>query len=124
MKQEIRHRRLYAFYNSKVLNSLLLMEIVCLLLLAYGESMLLPVICGSIAMLFFVGYSLWMWIKKPGSIVVNDRLSDVTGVYVLLYIIIGALYPVNQWVLIIPVALSVVVFAIGLLDNRDKVFEI
>jgi len=46
MKQELRHRRLYAFYQRKVLNALMIVVIISLLLMAYTESMLLPVICG------------------------------------------------------------------------------
>lgn len=124
MKQEIKNRRLYAFFNSKVLNALLMVGIVCLLLMAYLKSVLLPALCGAIAFLFFIGYSLWFWIKKPKTIVINRRLSDVTGLYVLYDIITGATYPANQWLLIVPIALSVVVFAVSLLNNHDENFEI
>ncbi|WP_289742172.1 hypothetical protein [uncultured Duncaniella sp.] len=70
-KGEIRHRRLYAFYESKVLNALMITVVTSLLLAAYTQSMLMPIICGAIALTCFIGYSIWLWVKKPQKIVIN-----------------------------------------------------
>ncbi len=124
MKQDIRHRRLHAFFQSKVLNSLMLVIIVCFLLMASTGSILLPVICESLALLLFIGYSLWLWIKKPKRITINNRLSDINGMYTLYFLIIIAMKVDNQWWYFVPIALSVILFFLILIGNQDKEFEI
>lgn len=124
MKQELRHRRLYAFYQSKVLNALMIVVIISLLLMAYTESMLLPVICGSLAFLLFIGYSLWLWIKKPKSIIINKQLSDLKSILTLYVLIIVAMDASNQWWYIAPIAFSVVILFISMVNNRDEKFDI
>lgn len=124
MKLEIRHRRLYAFYKSKVLNSMMLVIIIGLLLAYCYRTSILPVICASLALSLFVGYSLWFWIKKPKQIVINDWLSDMTGYYILYFLIIIALKSDNQWWYIFPTACAVVMLFISLLRNRDEIFSI
>lgn len=124
MKLEIRHRRLHAFYSSKVLNGLMIVIVVSLLLMGYTQSMVLPVICGAIALSFFIGYSLWLWIKKPKSIIINNRLSNVSGVVTLYFLIIIAIDATNEWWYIIPIAFSVVILFISMIDNRDEKYDI
>lgn len=124
MKQEIKHRRLYAFFNSKALNVFMFVIIVCLLVMAYTGSMLMPVICGLISLAFFAGYSLWLWIRKPESIVVNGVLSNANSAYMVYYLAVAALYPVGQWWLIVPIALSVVVIAVCAVGAGDRTFKI
>lgn len=124
MKREIRHRRLQAFFKSKVLNSLMIVVIVSLLLMAYTGSMLLPAVCGTLALLFFIGYSLWLWIKKPKSIIINRWLSDMSGLFTLYFLIISAMKAPNQWWYITPVVLAVVLLFISLLKNHDEKFDI
>ena len=124
MKQELRHRRLYAFYQSKVLNALMIVVIISLLLMAYTESMLLPVICGSLAFLLFIGYSLWLWIKKPKSIIINKQLSDLKSILTLYVLIIFSMDASNQWWYIAPIAFSVVILFNSMVNNRDEKFDI
>ena len=124
MEQTIRHRRLHAFYRSKVLNALMIVVIVSLLLMAYTKSMLLPVICGSLALFFFFGYSLWLWIKKPKSIIINNWLSNLNGAFTLYYLIIVAMDAPNQWWYITPIVFSVVLLFISLVNNQDEKFDI
>ena len=124
MKYEIRHRLLYAFYKSKVLNSMMIAVIVGLLLACYYPSSLLPIICSSLALAMFIGYSLWLWIKKPKRIVINDWLSEMSGYFTLYFLIVVALRSDNQWWYIFPAACSVVVLFIALVRNRDEIFGI
>lgn len=124
MEKTIRHRRLHAFYRSKVLNALMIVIIVSLLLMAYTKSMLLPVICGSLAILFFIGYSLWLWIKKPKSIIINNWLSDLNGSFTIYFLIINAMDAPNQWWYITPIVFSVVLLFISLVNNQDEKFDI
>ena len=124
MKKEIRHRRLHAFYQSKVLNALMIVIIVNLLLMAYLSSMLLPAICGSLALLFYICYALWLWIKKPRTIIINSWLSNINGWYTLYFLIIAALKSSNPWWYITPAALAVVALFILLITGHDESFEI
>lgn len=124
MQQDIIHHRLHAFFRSKVLNALMIVVIVSLLLMAYTKSMLLPVICGSIALLLFIGYSLWLWIKKPKSIIINNWLSNINGAFTLYYLIITATDAPNQWWYITPIAFSVILLFISLVNNKDENYDI
>lgn len=123
MAYRVRHKRLYAFYNSKVLNSLMIVIVVCLFLMMYTRSMLLPVLCGSIALACFIGYSLWLWIKKPRSIVINTWLSEVDGLLTLYFLVVVTMRDVGQWWTLIPIALSVVLFFVTLIQNKDQNFD-
>lgn len=125
MEYAVRHPRLDAFYESKVLSALMMVIIASLCLIGYNEdAWLLPVITASLAAVLFVGYTLWFWIKKPASIVVNSRLSDLTFVFMLYCGIIVAVGVTNPWWFIAPVILEVLVFFIMLVDNSDKRVEI
>lgn len=124
MEQTIRHRRLHAFYRSKVLNALMIVVIVSLFLMAYTKSMLLPVICGSLAILFFIGYSLWLWIKKPKSIIINNWLSNLSRSFTIYYLIINAMDAPNQWWYITPIVFAVILLFISLVNNQDEKFDI
>ena len=124
MSKNIRHRRLHAFYRSKVLNALMIVIIVCLMLMAYTHMMLLPVVCGSLAMACFVGYSLWLWVKKPQSITISNWLSDINGWFTLYFLIVVAMDVANQWWYISPVALAVLILFVSLVRNRDEQFNI
>ena len=107
-----------------MLNALMIVVIVSLLLMAYTKSMLLPVICGSIALLLVIGYSLWLWIKKPKSIIINNWLSNINGAFTLYYLIITATDAPNQWWYITPIAFSVILLFISLVNNQDKNYDI
>ena len=90
----------------------------------YTGLMLLPIICGSLALLFFIGYSLWLWIRKPGCIVINGFLSDYNGYLIVYFLIVGALKTPKQWWYIFPVVSSVILFFIVMIKNFDSQFDI
>lgn len=124
MKPQIRHRRLYAFYNSKVLNSLMIVIVLCLFLMLYMHDMLLPVLCGSIALACFIGYSLWLWIGKPASVVINTWLSQIDGLLTLYFLVVCTMRDAGRWWSIVPVALTVVLFFVSLIQDKDEEFHI
>ncbi len=125
MNQNIRHRRLHAFYRSKVLNALLIVVIVSLFLMNYTGFVLLPLLCSSLAMLFFLGYSLWLWIKKPKYIVINNRLSNISGAFTLYFLIIGSMKALTHWWYITPIVFAVILLFVSLINKQqDEVFEI
>lgn len=125
MKQPIiRHRRLHAFYKSKVLNSLMILLIVSLLMSYLTVSDILPTVSISLALILFIGYSLWLWIKKPKVIIINEWLSNFTGLFTLYYLIIINIKDANQWWYIYPIALSIILLFITMVRNDDTSFEI
>lgn len=125
MEKEIRHRRLYAFYNSKVLNALMIVIINGIFLMGYYKTYLLPAICSSSAFLLFLGYSVWLWIKKPKEITINAWLSDISGIFTLYFLVIAAMKTDNQWWYIFPVVCSVFILFITMINPKnDKTFII
>lgn len=76
---------MYAFFRSKVLNSLMILMIVCLFMMTYTGFMLMPSVCGSLALLLFASYAIWFWVRKPESIVINSWISDMNGWFTLYF---------------------------------------
>ncbi|MCM1355617.1 MAG: hypothetical protein NC212_04325 [Staphylococcus sp.] len=124
MAPEIRHRRLEAFYKSKVLNVLMIVVITSLFMLSYTGMSLLPGVCASLALCLFIGYSLWLWILKPKRIVVNEWLSNVNGVFTLYFLITFTFKDGSPWLCMFPVIAAIVVLFVSLLRHDDELFEI
>lgn len=124
MELKIRHRRLHAFYTSKVLNAIMIVIVASLFLMAYMDSLLLPLICASLAFSFFIGYSLWLWLCKPKKIVVNTCLSDISSCMTIYYLFVTGLNATGQWWYIVPIVISVIVLCISFTAYKDESFEI
>lgn len=124
MEPQIRHKRLHAFFQSKVLNSLMIVGEVALLLTGYLESLTLPVVCASIAFVLFIVYSLWIWIGQPRSIVINNVLSNASGLLTLYFLIIAACSPVNPWWFAVPAIGAIVLMFVCMIKPTDEIFEI
>ena len=120
MEYTIRHRRLYAFYRSKVLNSLEIVIIVGLFMMAYYNDMMLPLACSALAFLFFIGYSLWFWIKKPKTVTINSWLCGSTTPFVFYYLIVCAIKHLAPWWYALPVIGAVIVLFVSLLKEDEK----
>lgn len=121
---QIRHRRLEAFYKSKVLNSLTIVIVTSLFLMAYTRSMLLPAVCASTAFSLFIGYSLWLWIKKPDKIVINKWLSNISGWLTLYFLITINIRDAAPAWYILPIVAAIITMFIALTNNHDEVFNI
>ena len=102
METQIRHRRLYAFYNSKVLNALFLIGVVTLTQIGYLQSIIMPAICASVSFALFIGYSLWIWIKKPTRLIINTWLSNLTIWFTLYFLIVSAMKDLSLWWYVFP----------------------
>ena len=124
MQQEIRHRRLYAFFNSKALNMLMIMVVALLMLAVCVGSLAVPVICATIALVGFAGYSAWLWLRKPKQIAVSRRLSKISSAMVFYYLIVVNVPALNLWWYIVPVASAAVVLAVALLWPDNETFVI
>jgi len=124
MNQQIKHRRLYAFYKSKVLNALMIVVIVSLLMTGYTRELKLPVVSATVALCFFIGYSLWFWIKKPARVIINNWLSDMSALFTLYFLIVAAINSNNPWWYGFPVICAVCILFICMVKPKDAIFEI
>lgn len=124
MKQEIRHRRLYAFYNSKVLNVLLMIGVIALLLMDYASNMLLPALCSAVAFALFIGYSLWIWVRRPRQITISVWLSNSTIWFTLYYMIIICFPELSWWWFAAPIIAAIILCFIDMVGGHDEVFDI
>lgn len=121
MNSEVRHRRLHAFFYSKVLNSLMFIIVLSLIM---DYMFVMSVVCALVALLLFIGYSLWLWIGKPDSVVINHRLSDISGLYLLYFLIIIAFKVTNQLWYIIPLCCAIILVFLLQLRSSDRTFVI
>lgn len=124
MTEQIRHRRLHAFYNSKVLNALAIVMVVGLSSSICYNLLTLPLICVAIALLLFIAYSLWLWIKKPAKIVIDSRLSNISSAFLYYYLIILTIKATNEWWYIVPCVCAIAVLFICLIKPKDQMFNI
>lgn len=124
MEQTIRHRRLYAFFQSKVLNGLMILIVVCLLMATDRELALFPLACGALALILFAGYSLWVWIRKPATLVINNPLSTLSSLYTLYFLIVRSIDLAGEWWSLAPTLLSIPVLMVALCGYGDKEFAI
>lgn len=124
MEKEIKHRRLYAFNNSKVLCALTIAMVAGISLLGCCESWLTPLVCFSTALVLYIGYSLWLWFGKPGEIVINTHLSDMRFYLVLYILILSVLKVQNIWWFILPMVCSIILMFVSMLRFKDEVFVI
>lgn len=124
MNQTIRHRRLYAFYQSKVLNSLMIVVFISLIMAAYMNAITLPAVCAALAFILAVGYALWIWIKKPARIVINNLLSTASSIFTFYFIILGFILPDNAWWYCLPAIAAVALMFICMVKPSDEVFDI
>ncbi|MDE6084830.1 MAG: hypothetical protein K2G40_00300, partial [Muribaculaceae bacterium] len=67
---------------------------------------------------------LWVWIKKPESIVINDWLSNITGYFTLYFLIILAINNPGVWWYIFPSAVAVIIFFVTLVTKHDENYVI
>lgn len=120
----MRHPRLYAFYHSKVLNSLMIVVIVSLQQLGHVSAIELPLSCAALAFVLALGYALWLWIRKPERIVVNRWLSDLSSSFALYFIIVANLKDHGLWWDVFPVLCAVAAMFVAMVRPRDEVFDI
>lgn len=123
-KLEIRHRRLHAFYNSTMLNALVITGIVSIMLIPLVEPYEVPAICAALTFALFIGYSLWIWLRKPKRIEICPRLSDTSSLFVIYFLIITAIGPENGWWYGIPAIAAVATLFMHLLSPKKELFDI
>lgn len=124
MNNKIRHRRLYAFYNSKVLNVLYLLFVISLLQIGYMESMLMPLVCSAVILALFIGYALWLWIRKPKRIIINSWLSDLTIWFSIYFVAVAAMDAASWLWYAFPTVAAIVVCFINMIRPHDEPFDI
>ena len=124
MELEVRHKRLYAFYNSLVLNVLMCIEVILLCVMSYSRMMVLPGVLAGILLLVMLGYSAWLWIKKPREIVIDKWLADVSAYSTILFLIVLAIDPDDRWWYLVPAASTFIILITALIRKRSQKFSI
>ena len=124
MELEVRHKRLYAFYNSLVLNVLMCIEVILLCVMGYSRMMVLPGVLAGILLLVMLGYSAWVWIKKPREIVIDKWLADVSAYSTILFLIVLAIDPDDRWWYLVPAASTFIILITALIKKRSQKFSI
>lgn len=100
------------------------MGVLSLLQVGYLKSMELPVVCSSASFALFIGYSLWLWLKKPKQIVVNVWLSDLTIWFTLFFLIVAAMKATSWMWYTFPIVAAIVMWFIDMIYPHDKLFDI
>ncbi|MDE6498457.1 MAG: hypothetical protein K2L21_07340 [Muribaculaceae bacterium] len=123
MEQTIRHRRLYAFYRSKALNSLMILIYLSLIMALHTRNDFF-LMCAAGAGVLFVGYALWIWIARPRRIAINDWLSNVSGLYFIYFLAVPWMKTPNPWWYIAPALIAIPLLFIFSLNLGDEDFEV
>lgn len=98
--------------------------IISLMQIVYTRQMTVPVIFAAAFSVLFIGYSLWLWIKKPAQIVINTLISDFSGWFSLYYLAVAAFDAESIWWYIAPIAAFIILILINMLRPQDKIFVI
>lgn len=117
---KINHPRLYAFFQSKVINSMMIVMILSLLITDYMRNSMLPLLCSAISFLAALGYTIWFCVKKPDKVVVNRWLSDIDGKYTLYFLIVLNIKEPSDWWFTFPAVCGVALLFISLVNIRMK----
>lgn len=107
-----------------MLNTLMMIVVVILLQIAYLDSLLMPAICASAAFALFIGYTVWLWFKKPKKIVINRWLSSIASTFVLYFMIVALMKDPSPWWFIFLVIGLIIALFINMIKPKDEVFEI
>lgn len=120
---KLHHPRLAMFYNSSVLNMLMVWLFLSLLIAdwdalwdIYPYSL---IVCG-LVFAFAVGYALWFWIRKPSSIPVCGWLSDVSGIYTIYFLIVCAVKSDRLWWNLFALVAAIAASVIYLIKGDDE----
>lgn len=118
----IKQKRLYAFFNSKVINSMMLIMEFFILLIPCFNDVMVPIICGAASLLLIIGYTVWLFVKKPAKITVNKWLSEISSLYTIYFLIVIAMDKFSIWWDIFAVLIFISIFFISLIKPKDRVF--
>ncbi len=115
---KIRHPRLDAWYNSSVMNIASIGAALTLLFIKfYGLSVLAGISCA-VFFAVLLGYSLWYWIGAKKNIPLSPFLSDISGRYVIYFLIVMAQREPSEWWLYFAFFAAVATLFIYLIRNR------
>lgn len=90
MKLNVRHPRLQMYYDSTAMSMASLGAGMSLLFLGFTDSLLLPGVAMGCFLLFGVCYTIWYWTDRRKIVATNVFLSNVSMVYVVYAMVVGA----------------------------------
>lgn len=89
-----------------------------------GRQLLIPLAGGGVALLLFIAYSLWFWIKKPKEITLNKSLSEFSSYNTLYFLIVTGFKLENPMWYVFPVVCVVALVFIVMTKSTDEQFSI
>ncbi|MBD5356015.1 MAG: hypothetical protein HDR88_03280 [Bacteroides sp.] len=123
-KIKVYHPRLYAFFQSKVINSMMIVINIALLMTGCTKDLIVPFSVASVSFLLALSYTVWFWIKRPQRIVINSWLSNMSGYFSFYFLSVGAMKNLNELWFIFPAIIGVCLLFVNLIKNHDEVFNI
>lgn len=120
----IRHRRLYAFYESQTLNTLLILTFLLLIITDATQANIVPLIGAASTLFLGIGYSLWFWIKKPATERINPFLSNASSIITLVSLLIITLQPASIIPFVLLVVAAIIIGFITLIRKDATTFTV
>lgn len=124
MEQPLRHPRLFAFYNSTVLNVLEIAICICLMSAGFVHDLMIPTILACAAFAVFILYTMWIWLKKPAQIHINPWLSQLASSFVFYFLIIAAIMPEARWWYIAPILPAAIIIIMAFTAKKGSMYNI
>lgn len=120
----IRHKKLYAFFNSKLINSLLIIMEMFLILMYCFTDVKLPIICSLTCLILIIGYSISLALGKVKKVVVNKYLSELSSLYTLYFLIVVAIKSPSVWWSLFAAVSLILIFFVSMIAAPDKILTL
>lgn len=120
----IRNKRFFAFFNSKLITSLLLIMEMFLILMYCFADVKLPIICSFTCLILIIVYSILIAVGKVKKVTLNKYLSELSSLYTLYFLIVVSLNSRNIWWSIFAAVSLILIFFISNIATPDKIIKL
>ena len=124
MINQIRHRRLYAFFHNKAMSTLVIFLSSVLPLLRIVSPNEPFVASIALAFALMLGYSCWFWIAKPAAVIVNRWLANLSSCFAIYMMAVVAMNTDNLLWISFPLVCAVIVIFVASIRKYDEEFVI
>ena len=104
---KIRHPRLQMYNDSVAMNFASIGVALSVMFMNYSSFNIMACISGALFFAFMVGFTLWYWIGAKKEVLTSEWLSDVSGPYILYFLITMALKSPSEWWLIFALVVAI-----------------
>lgn len=117
---KVRHPRLEAYYNCRALNIASIGVALSVLFLARFGEVLFTGIAIAMFLGFIVGYTVWFWTGKRKEVEQSQWLSNVSGLYIVYFLICVNLVENSIWWLVFAFVAAIAILFIDLCRGADS----